>query len=77
MNSRCTIKGATLKAEVVKDDETSHVEVYWIVSFKIPAENIDANEINNMVGQSVDLTAQTVQMRIAFADEAKRKAAVA
>lgn len=58
MQTRCTIKGAALKAELIKEEGGgSHIETFWLVTFKIPADSIDANEINNMVALPLTLNA--------------------
>lgn len=68
METRCTIKGAALKAEVTKEEGGgAHVETFWLVTFKIPADSIDANELNNMVALPLTLNAVADQFDLGLA----------
>lgn len=66
MKARCEIAGARLKAETVRDEDHTHVETFWLVTFKIPADSIDADEIANGVNKVIDLSATPVQASITF-----------
>jgi hypothetical protein len=66
MKARCEITAARLKAEKVTEDDHIRVETYWLVTFKIPASSINADEISENVNRVMDLNAEPVQSTIRF-----------
>lgn len=66
MKARCELTAARLKAEKVVEDDHIRVEVYWLATFKIPADSIDADELSGGVNKVLDLTAIPVQSTIQF-----------
>jgi len=60
------ITGARLKAETVKDDEgcITGSLTYWIVTVRVPAHKIDANELEQMTGEMIRVIMEPLQTKL-------------
>lgn len=66
MKTEGTIHGARLKAEVLKDDDGNPMgaDTFWLVTLKLPAGRINANELNDMYDELLTVHIESKQARL-------------
>lgn len=65
MKTNATIHSARLKNEVKRrKGEIVSSEAFWLVTLKIPAGRIDANEVSQNVDELLTLALEAVQTRL-------------
>jgi len=63
MKCNGSLEGAKLKAEPIKDDDGNVIahDSFWMVTLKVPARSIDANQLHRMVDENLNIEVNPVQ----------------
>jgi len=69
MKAQGEITGMRLKAETEKDEDgrITGTLTSWVISLRVPSQNIDANELEAMVGERIWIGLETHQIKLPLA----------